>query len=304
MAQLLCATLTQAHSSATVVCALKLKLFHSENCFEVLNCFFDPLGWKVLYQCITINDNKLFLRWWGCFASCGAKWPSAFLWVHPKCEIPWMSLAAGQPRVSSLCVHFALWKHCKKRLPEEEAHHTAGGTLPGGRTSASPVAHRQPLLGAACTNTLFERLAEVPARWLKRFHRLFFWDPFQFLWIGLLFAHLPRLVHGSAARPRPPLLTCAAWPGDCLGPTNGSLLQVVEGRMSHYAAYGEACFSLPYCCLFKYSRFIVLKDALCKGVFQKPEGRTVVNMCSGVSGAPLTKWALQRCISTRNNRNV
>lgn len=65
-----------------------------------------------------------------------------------------------EPHVSSLCVHFALWKRCKERLPEEEAHHTAGGMLPGGRTSASAAAHRQPLLGAACTNTL-----SGPAHW-------------------------------------------------------------------------------------------------------------------------------------------
>lgn len=45
---------------------------------------FDPLGWKVLYQCIIINDNKLFLRQWHCFAANGAEWASGFLWVHPK----------------------------------------------------------------------------------------------------------------------------------------------------------------------------------------------------------------------------
>lgn len=39
---------------------------------------------------------------------------------------------------------------------------------------------------------------------------------------------------------------------------------------------------------FKYSGFIVLKDVLCEVVFQKAEGLRVLNMCSGVLGAPLT----------------
>lgn len=46
-------------------------------------------------------------------------------------------------------------------------------------------------------------------------------------------------------------------------------------------------FFLTLLLTFKYSGFIVLKDTLCKGIFQKAEGLTVLNMCSGVSGALL-----------------
>lgn len=51
--------------------------------------------------------------------------------------------------------------------------------------------------------------------------------------------------------------------------------------------YGDAYFflTLP---LIKYPGF-VLKDALCKDVFQKAKGLTMFNTCSGILGALLTK---------------
>lgn len=113
---------------------------------------------------------------------------SVLSWEYtPNAKYRRMSLVAGHPHVSPPCMHSAHWKCCKRRWPEEEAHHTAGGTLADGGAGAGSMACWQPLPGADCTNALCEHLAEVPARWLKRFHRLFFWEPFQFLWIGLLF---------------------------------------------------------------------------------------------------------------------
>jgi len=63
-------------------------------------------------------------------------------------------------------------------------------------------------------------------------------------------------------------------------------------------------FFLTLLLTLKYSGFIVLKDALCKGMFQEAEGLTVPNTCSGILGAPLTQWASQRCASARSNGDV
>lgn len=52
---------------------------------------------------------------------------------------------------------------------------------------------------------------------------------------------------------------------------------------------GEACFFLTLPLIFKYRGFIVLKDTLCKDIFQKAKGLTVLNMCSGILGALLTQ---------------
>lgn len=107
---------THTHSDTIAACALKQKLFHSVKLLWDCKLLFDPLGWKVLYQCIIINDNKLFLRQRHCFASHGAEWARRFLWAHPKCKT---SPAAGQPEVSTQDVlpshvHFTLLKHCSR----------------------------------------------------------------------------------------------------------------------------------------------------------------------------------------------
>lgn len=240
----------------------------------------------------------------------------------------------GQPDASLPRVRFACWKCCARRRPEEQAHRTAGGTLPGGRARASPVARRQPLLRAGCTNALFERLTEVPARWLKP----------AFVFLGSLPVPLnqplvcppsPQPVHGPAALPGPPpLAQGVVWGRGMVQSqisvtdkasvnsiTNfrqqpcllfflkhrSSLLQVQERRNKPLRCgqwLWRSLFFLTLLLTFKYSGFIALKDALCKGIFQKAEGLTVLNMCSGTLGALLTKWASQRCSSTRNNRNV
>lgn len=164
MAHFLCAhdwhRHSQGQSSVTAACALKHKLFHSENCLEILNCFFHPLGWKLLYQCIIINDSKLFLRQWGCFTSYGVKWASTFPGVHPIWNTSRKGLQDSlmfQCHAHGLLAEMATEDALKRRCA------VCWGHAPSGRTSASPVAHWSSLLGAGCTNSLFERLSEVLA---------------------------------------------------------------------------------------------------------------------------------------------
>lgn len=66
--------------------------------------------------------------------------------------------------------------------------------------------------------------------------------------------------------------------------------------------YGEACFFLP--CHWLRVQDLLFWKMPCAKTFQKAKGLTMFNICSGILGALLTKWVLQRCIPARSNRNV
>lgn len=235
--------------------------------------------------------------------------------------------------------------HCRacvllaENAAQEDAPKSRRAVLLGARCQAAGLVLAQRLAGSLCwelavpTPSLRGSLKSQLGGWS---HRLFFWDPVQFLWISLLFASLPpQPAHGPAALPGPPPLAQGVVWGQGMvqsqisvtdeasvnSITNfrqqpcllfflkrrSSLLQVQERRNKPLHCgqrLWRSLFFLTLLLTFKYSGFIALKDALCKGIFQKAEGLTVLNVCSGALGALLTKWASQRCSSTRNNRNV